>query len=116
MMYCDGKPITDDCESCECDLIHGIGGIETMKITVEVSEDEILQSAKEFAARKIADDILTEYRSGAYCYRHAIKDVVREVIKKDIDNLSDRAVKAASVSIADKALKKKLEKIMEDEQ
>lgn len=21
MMYCDGKPITDDCESCECDLI-----------------------------------------------------------------------------------------------
>lgn len=87
-----------------------------MKITIEISEDEILESAKEIAARKIADDILGEYKSGAYCYRHAIKDIVREVIKKDIDNLSDRAVKAASVSIANKALKKKLDKIMEDDE
>lgn len=84
-----------------------------MKITIEIDEKEILQEAKRIVAGKVADEILDTYHSHKerYCYRTVIKECVRDAIKKDIDNLSDREVEAASVSIANKALKKKLEKI-----
>lgn len=85
-----------------------------MKIVVEISDDEILEAAKSLVAEKVANDIFGEYRSGKYCYRNAIKEIVREVIKGDIDNLSERAVAAASKSIENKAVKKMMEKIMED--
>ena len=89
-----------------------------MEITVDIDENEILCEAKRIVAENIARRILDEYHNSSerYCYRNVIKECVREVIKSDINNLSDRAVKAASVSIANKALKKKLEKIMEDGQ
>ena len=77
-----------------------------MKIEIEINENDILEEAKKIVAEKVAKGILENYTSSGYCYRHAIKDVVREVIKSDIDNLSDRAVKAASTSITNKAFKK----------
>lgn len=78
-----------------------------MKITVEIDEQEIFDAAMKIVAEKVAKEILGKYRgSENYCYRKAIKEIVREVIKSDIDNLSDRAVQAASVSIANKGLKK----------
>lgn len=82
-----------------------------MKITIEIPDDEIREEAKKIVAEKIADDIYGDYRSGKYCYRNAIKDIVREVIKGDIDNLSDRAVAAAGKSIENRAVKKLIEKL-----
>ena len=77
-----------------------------MKLTIDIDENEIQKMAKEIVAQKVADDVFGDYRSGKYCYRHAIKDIVREVIKSDIDNLSTRAIDAAAVSITNKGLKK----------
>lgn len=78
-----------------------------MKIVVEIDENEILEDAKKIVAESVAKAMLSGYREG-YTYRKVIKEVVRDYIKNDIDNLSERAVKAASVSIANKAFKKEL--------
>lgn len=80
-----------------------------MKTTIEIPEDDLIEAAKQIAIGRIADDIMKEYRSGNYCYRHAIKECVREAIKGDIDTLAERAVKAAAVTISNKALKRMIE-------
>lgn len=79
-----------------------------MKIVVDIDEDELMEQVKQIVSEKIASRILDEYHNSSErrCYRNVIKECVREAIKSDIDNLSDRAVKAASVSITNKGLKK----------
>jgi len=79
-----------------------------MKLEIEIDENEILEEAKKLIVESIAGKMLNEYRNTheRYCYRNVIKECVREVIKNDIDNLSERAIKAASVSITNKGLKK----------
>ena len=79
-----------------------------MKLEIEIDENEILEEAKKLIVESIAGKMLNEYRNSPerYCYRNVIKECVREVIKSDIDNLSERAIKAASVSITNKGLKK----------
>ena len=86
-----------------------------MKVTVEISDEEIMEEAKRMITEKISERIRAEYmNSERYCYRNVIKECVREAIKQDIDNLSDRAVMAASKSIENRAVKKLLSKL-EDE-
>lgn len=85
-----------------------------MRITIEISDDELIEEAKQVAIGRIADDIFKEYRSGGYCYRNAIKECVREVIKRDIDELSDRAIAAASKTIENRALKKMFDKALNE--
>lgn len=77
-----------------------------MKITVEIDDKEIETEVKRIVTEEIAKSILKNRSTDGYIYRRMIKDAIRETIKADIDNLSDRAVKAASVSIANKGLKK----------
>lgn len=78
-----------------------------MKYVIEINEDEIMEEVKHNLVQKISERLFGEYgNSERYCYRNVIKDCVREAIKSDIDNLSDRAVEAASVSIVNKGLKK----------
>lgn len=83
-----------------------------MKVTVDISDEEIMEEAKRLITEKIAERIRGEYmNSERYCYRNVIKECVREAIKQDIDNLSDRAVMAASKSIENRAVKKLLSKL-----
>lgn len=77
-----------------------------MKISIDIDEDEILEKAKELIIHDIANRMMNSYSSDRYCYRKVIKECVREVIKSDMDNLAERAVNAASVSITNKAVKK----------
>lgn len=77
-----------------------------MKITVEIDDKEIETEVKKIVTEEIAKSILKNRSTDGYIYRRMIKDAIRETIKADIDNLSDRAVEAASVSIANKGLKK----------
>lgn len=79
-----------------------------MKFEIEIDENEIIEKAKQLIVEDIASRMLAQFRRTPekYCYHTVIKECVREVIKRDIDNLSDRAVEAASVSIANKGLKK----------
>jgi len=86
-----------------------------MKITVEIDENEILEGAKAVVVKSVADGILSEYRGHErYTYRQVIKECVREAIKGDIDNLSERAVAAASTSIENRAIKKLMNQMLED--
>lgn len=79
-----------------------------MRLTIEIDEDEILKKSRELIIEDIAGRMLNQFRNSAerYNYRNAIKECVREAIKSDLENLSDRAVQAAAVSIANKGLKK----------
>ena len=79
-----------------------------MEITITIDDDEILEEAKKVIIEDIASRMLSQFRGSTerYCYRTVIKECVREVIKSDIDNLSDRAVTAASKSIENRAVKK----------
>ena len=86
-----------------------------MNISIHIPDEDILDEAKQIVAARVADDIFSEYRSGHYNYIKAIRDVVREVIKQDIDNLSDRAVNAAAKSIANRVKKSAIQKFMEEE-
>ena len=85
-----------------------------MKIEVEIPDDEIIGLAKQIAAEKMAQNMVASTKYDARVYRNAIKEVIREVIRGDIENLSDRAVAAASKSIENKAVKKLLEKLEDD--
>lgn len=82
-----------------------------MKLTIDIQEDEILEIAKQMIAEHVTADVVkSEYGNGRF-YRNTIRDVVREVIRSDIDNLSDRAVIAASKSIENRAVKKLIDKL-----
>ena len=85
-----------------------------MKIEVEIPDDEIIGLAKQIAAEKMAQNMVASTKYDARVYRNAIKEVIREVIRGDIENLSDRAVAAASKSIENKAVKKLLGKLEDD--
>lgn len=82
-----------------------------MRLTIEIPEDEIEVMAKQIVAKRVADMILrSEFGDGRF-YRDTIKKVIREVIRSDIDNLSERAVISASKSIENRAVKKLLDKL-----
>lgn len=85
-----------------------------MKLTINIPEDELLEMAKTMAAERIASRILeSEWGDGCF-YRRTIKEAVREVIRSDIDALSERAVRAASKSIENRAVKKLIDKLGEE--
>lgn len=82
-----------------------------MKITVNIDDQEMIEAAKEIAIQRIAVDIFSNLRSGNI-YKNAIKECIREVIKQNIDDLSSRAVTAASKTIENKAIKKMFDKVL----
>lgn len=85
-----------------------------MEITVNIDDQELIEAAKEVAIRRIADDILFGFRAGNI-YKNAAKECIREVIRQNIDDLSDRAVTAAAKTIENKAMKKMLDKVLNEE-
>ena len=87
-----------------------------MKITIEIPDDEIKKAVSEKLSGYIAERLLErEWTGEGYSYRKAIKEVVRELIRSDINNLSDRAVETAAKSIETKGVKKMLEKMTKGE-
>lgn len=83
-----------------------------MKITVNIDDQELIEAAKEAAIRRIADDIFGGFRA-RNIYKNAVKECIREVIKQNIDDLSSRAVTAASKTIENKAaIKKMFDKVL----
>ena len=83
-----------------------------MKITVDLPDEEIYEMAKELATKRIANRMIESGYGDGYSYRKIIKEIVREVIKSDIDNLSERAVTAAAKSIENRAIKSSMNKIL----
>lgn len=85
-----------------------------MKFQIEISDEEV----KEMAKRLLADKLVQEIDSGhgfGWTYRKDVKEVVRDVLKERMDDLSNRAVQAASKSIENRAVKKLLDKLRDEE-
>lgn len=76
-----------------------------MKIEIEIPDEDLKAMVEEKLSDRIALHMYNGWHEG-YVYKKEIKEVVREYIKKDIDNLSERAVKAAAKSIENRSLKK----------
>lgn len=76
-----------------------------MKIEIEIPEEELKAMVMANLSERIALNMYHGWHEG-YVYKKEIKEVVREFIKADIDNLSERAVSAAAKSIENRSLKK----------
>ena len=82
-----------------------------MKIEVEIPEEEIQEAAKKIISEHVAGTMISSAYGDGRFYRNTIKEVIRECIREDIDNLSARAVEAAAKSIENRAVKKLIEKL-----
>ena len=76
-----------------------------MKIEIEIPDEELKAMVMHNLSDRISMQMYTGWHEG-YVYRKEIKEVVREFIRADIDNLSERAVAAAAKSIENRSLKK----------
>ena len=83
-----------------------------MKVEIEIPEEELKAMVMDKLSEQITKYMYNGWHEG-YVYHKEIKEVVREFIKKDIDNLSERAVVAAAKSIENRSLKKIADSLMD---
>ena len=83
-----------------------------MKITVELSDDELKKIFGKAVYDAVYDDVSKDIKTYDNKFKYSIrtmaKAVIREVIKTDKETLAKLAVEAASVSIKNEAVKKYL--------
>ena len=83
-----------------------------MKVEIEIPEEELKAMVMDKLSEQITKYMYNGWHEGNV-YHKEIKEVVREFIKKDIDNLSERAVVAAAKSIENRSLKKIADSLMD---
>lgn len=83
-----------------------------MKITVELSDDELKEIFGKAVYDAVYDDVSKDIKmydnKFKYSIRTMAKEIIREVIKADKETLAKLAVEAAAVSIKNEAVKKYL--------
>ncbi len=89
-----------------------------MKITIEIDEEEIKRETEDLIKQRIANKFEQEmYQGGSrkmsYIYHNMIKECIRYVLKENIEDISERATKAAATTIANRAIKKSAKEMME---
>lgn len=86
-----------------------------MKLTIEISDDEIRDEVMGYIVRKAAEQVENHLfvdkwgNSDRKVYREAIKASVREMMKPHIDDIMIRAVDAAAYQIEHKGIKQLLD-------
>lgn len=78
-----------------------------MKVTAEIPDEEIREAVKVLLADRIANDLWRGYSDRKY--ERLIKEAVSEVIKSNVEDLTNRAVDAAARSIEYRGVKKLME-------
>jgi len=87
-----------------------------MRIEIELSDDEIKDAVLQIVAKDLAQRMDSEYGSAVkYVTRKEVKACIRELLKERMDELADVAVKAASKSIENRAVKKLIAQVIESE-
>ena len=86
-----------------------------MKITIELPDEELREAVKCALVRDAVKQIETDLWEKSWgtsrymrMYDKAITDGIRSLLKKHIEDLSNRVVKAAATSIQNKGIKKLL--------
>lgn len=85
-----------------------------MKITIEIAEQEIAEEVKALIIQNAVLNIENDIYGGRgsyskHVYVDAIKDAVRETVKKHADDIINRAVDAGGLYIGKKGLKKMID-------
>jgi len=85
-----------------------------VKITIDIDEQEIAGSVKELVIKNAVENIEHDIYGGRgsyskHVYVDAIKDAVRETVKKNTDDIINRAVDAGGLYIGKKGLKKMID-------
>lgn len=85
-----------------------------MKITIDIDEREVVEAVKELIIKNAVKDIEYDIYGGRgsyskHIYVDAIKDAVRETVKKHADDIINRAVDAGGLYIGKKGLKKMID-------
>lgn len=84
-----------------------------MKIEIELSDAEIKEAVLDIIAHDYADRLDAEYSTVKYVTRKEIKEIIRDLLRERMDEYAELAVKAASKSIENRAVKKLLNKLEE---
>ena len=86
-----------------------------MKIEIEIPDEELREAAKCALVRNAVEQIETDLWEKSWgtsrymrMYDKAITEGIRSLLKEHIEDLSNRAVKAAATSIQNKGIKKLL--------
>ena len=85
-----------------------------MKFTIEIDEEELDKRVFDMIVRNTVQDVEeTLFGGRPNTYKHiyvdAIKDAVRETVKKHADDIINRAVDAGGLYIGKKGLKKMID-------
>jgi len=85
-----------------------------VKITIDIDEEEVADAVKELIIKNAVEDIKNDIYGGRgsyskHVYVDAIKDAVRETVKKNADDIINRAVDAGGLYIGKKGLKKMID-------
>ena len=85
-----------------------------MKITIDIDEEELNKRVFDMVVRNTVQDVEgTLFGGRQQTYKHiyvdAIKDAVRETVKKHADDIINRAVDAGGLYIGKKGLKKMID-------
>ena len=86
-----------------------------MKITIEIDEQEITEAAKQIVIHNAVKQIENDVYGESYNHYHkqvyvdAIKDAVRETVKKNAEDIISRGVTYAGEYIGKKGLKKMID-------
>ena len=85
-----------------------------MIIKIDIDEQEIADAVKELVIRNAVRNIEEDIYGGRRTYRKsvyvdAIKDAVRETVKKNAEDIINRAVDAGGLYIGKKGLKKMID-------
>ena len=89
-----------------------------MKITIDIPDEELREAVKDALVRSAVEKVETELWEKSWgtsrylrIYDKAITEGIRSLLKEHMDDLSDRAVKAAATSIHNKGVKKLLDSL-----
>lgn len=85
-----------------------------MKIEIEVTDAEIKEAVLDIIAHDYAERLDAERSAVKYVTRTEIKEVIRGLLRERMDEYAELAVKAASKSIENRAVKKLLAKLEEE--
>lgn len=84
-----------------------------MKFEIEIDEEKLADRVEAVLVEYAVEAIRKEWGAG-YRFRQDSKSIMREAIRANMDELSERAVAAAATSIANRAIKEKMKEILNE--
>lgn len=85
-----------------------------MKITIDISDNELRERITELIAANVAKQIMDGHNEPRYMFSQDIKKITKKVIEDNLDAITDRAVASAARSIEHRGVKKLMDKLHEE--